>query len=62
MTLLPMVLLFPAFDWSPFFGGWDMAALLAACAAGAAPFAAIVVGRAGLWIALDVVRWAKRVL
>jgi hypothetical protein len=62
MTAKPLVLLFPGYDWSPFFGGWDMSSLLAACAAGAAPFAVVVIARVGLWIALDVVRWAKRVL
>jgi hypothetical protein len=62
MMVQPLVLLSPLYNWSPYFGGWDMPSLLAACVAGAAPFVAIVAARVGLWIALDVVRWAKRVL
>jgi hypothetical protein len=49
--------LIPLYDWAPYYGGWDMTGLLAACAAGAAPFAAVVVLRLGVWAALYILRF-----
>lgn len=57
MMLLPL-----AIDWSTYYGGWDMNALLAACAAGAAPLSALVVGRIGVWAAFTAISFARKLL
>jgi hypothetical protein len=46
-----------AMDWTPYFGGWDMNGLLAACAAGATPLTALVVLRVGTFFGFRVARW-----
>ncbi len=52
-------MLFLAVDWSTYYGGWDVAGVLAACAAGAAPLAAIVVAQLGIVAAGAVVAFAR---
>ena len=46
-----------AMDWTPYFGGWDMSGLLAACAAGAAPLGAVVALRVGAFFGFRLLRW-----
>lgn len=45
------------FDWTPYFGGWDMPGLLAAASAGAAGLGALVVARIGAFYGFALVRW-----
>lgn len=46
-----------AMDWTPYFGGWDMNGLLAACAAGAAPLGVLVALRVGVFMGFWLLRW-----
>lgn len=57
LVLMPL-----AIDWSTYYGGWDMPGLLAACAAGAAPLAALVVARVAIWLAFAVIAFARKLI
>jgi predicted aconitase with swiveling domain len=48
-----------AIDWATYFGGWDSASVLAACAAGAAPLAVIVTAQLGIVVAGAVVAFVR---
>jgi hypothetical protein len=57
MNLAPL-----AIDWTLYYGGWDMNALLTACAVGAAPMGAVVVVRVGIGVASDGVAFVRGIL
>jgi hypothetical protein len=48
-----------AIDWSIYFGGWDSTSVLAACAAGAAPLAAIAVVQLSIAVSGAVVAFVR---
>lgn len=50
------MMLLPLYDWSPWFGGWDVDGLITATVAGAVVLVPLVVARVGFAIGVEFLR------